>query len=45
MAEIKNYTLNFSCGHSLCEFNFAGAKLAYSEVERFGRLQRSVFHG
>jgi hypothetical protein len=34
MAEIKNYTLNFSFGRSLCDLNFACAKLACSEVQR-----------
>jgi hypothetical protein len=40
MAEIKNYTLNFGYGRPLCGLNFANAKLACAEVQRFcgGRL-------
>ncbi len=34
MAEIKNYTLNFSFGRSLRDLNFADAKLACTEIER-----------
>ncbi len=34
MADIKNYTLNFGCGHTLRVLNFAGAKLAFTEIER-----------
>ncbi len=34
MAEIKNYTLNFSRGRPLRGLNFAGAKLAFAEIER-----------
>jgi hypothetical protein len=34
MAEIKNYTLNFGFGRSPRDLNFAGAKLAFTEVQR-----------
>jgi hypothetical protein len=34
MAEVKNYTLNFGSGRSLCDLNFACAKLACAEIER-----------
>ena len=34
MADIKNYTLNFGCGRTLRVLNFAGAKLAFAEIER-----------
>ena len=45
MAEIKNYTLNFSCGHSLCEFNFSGEKLAFAEIQRLVSVQLRSFNG
>jgi hypothetical protein len=34
MADIKNYTLNFGSGRSLCELDFAKAKSACTEIER-----------
>ncbi|MCZ4312890.1 hypothetical protein O4H66_05685 [Comamonadaceae bacterium G21597-S1] len=34
MADIKNYTLNFGCGRSLRELDFAEAKSACAEIER-----------
>jgi hypothetical protein len=45
MAEIKNYTLNFGCGRSRCELNFAVAKLAYAEVERNRAARGDVANG
>ena len=38
MADIKNYTLNFGCGRALRALNFAGAKLAFAEIERSWRF-------
>ena len=34
MAEIKNYTFNFGCGRLPRSLDFAGAKLAFTEIER-----------
>jgi hypothetical protein len=34
MADIKNYTLNFSDGRPLCGLNCAVAKLAFAEIQR-----------
>ena len=50
MAEIKNYTLidslrHFSFGRSLCELNFAGAKLACTEVQRLVSVPIRSFDG
>jgi hypothetical protein len=45
MAEIKNYTLNFCCGRLLRSLNFAGAKLAFAEVERAPRRTHKVANG
>jgi hypothetical protein len=40
MAEIKNYTLKFGSGRAPCALNFAGAKLAFTEVERCDYLRK-----
>ena len=45
MADIKNYTLNFGCGHTLRVLNFAGAKLACTEVQRSPRAIRIGAYG
>jgi hypothetical protein len=45
MAEIKNYTLNFGCGRSHCELNFAVAKLACAEVGRNRTVRGDVANG
>ena len=45
MAEIKNYTLNFCCGRLLRSLNFAGAKLAFAEVERAPQRANQVAYG
>ena len=45
MAEIKNYTLKFGYGRALCALNFAGAKLAFTEVERCACLRNDVLKG
>ena len=42
MAEIKNYTLNFGSGRAQCALNFAGAKLACTEIERYTSLRNKV---
>ena len=42
MAEIKNYTLKFGSGRALSALNFAGAKLAFTEVERCAYLRGVV---
>jgi hypothetical protein len=34
MAEIKNYTINFGFGRALRALDFAGAKSAFTDVER-----------
>jgi hypothetical protein len=34
VADIKNYTLNFGCGRSLRELDFAPAKSACAEIQR-----------
>ena len=39
MAEIKNYTLNFGSGRAQCVLNFAVAKLACAEIERYTGLR------
>ena len=45
MAEIKNYTLKIGSGRALCALNFAGAKLAFTEVERCAYLREMVSKG
>ncbi len=45
MAEIKNYTFNFGSGRALRALNFAGAKLAFTEVERCAYLRKMVSKG
>jgi hypothetical protein len=40
MAEIKNYTLKFGSGRAPCALNFADAKLAFTEVERYAYLRK-----
>ncbi len=42
MAEIKNYTLKFGSGRAHRALNFAGAKLAFTEVERCACLRKVV---
>ena len=42
MAEIKNYTLNFGSGRARCALNFASAKLACTEIERYTGLRNKV---
>jgi len=42
MADIKNYTLNFGSGRARCALNFAGAKLAFTEIERGSVLWNQV---
>jgi hypothetical protein len=42
VAEIKNYTLNFGSGRAHCALNFAGAKLACAEIERYTGLRNNV---
>ena len=42
MAEIKNYTLKFGSGRAHCALNFAGAKLACAEIERYTGLRNKV---
>ncbi len=42
MAEIKNYTLKFGSGRALRALNFAGAKSAFTEVERYAYLLKVV---
>jgi hypothetical protein len=42
MAEIKNYTLNFGSGRAQCALNFAVAKLACTEIERYTDLRNNV---
>ena len=39
MAEIKNYTLKFGSGRAQCALNFASAKLACTEIERYAGLR------
>jgi hypothetical protein len=45
VAEIKNYTLNFGCGRLLRSLNFAGAKLAFAEIQRGSLLACGVVYG
>jgi hypothetical protein len=45
MADIKNYTLNFSYGRAQGALNFAGAKLAYAEIERSSLTAPRGVHG
>ncbi len=42
MAEIKNYTLNFGSGRARRALNFAGAKLACTEIERYTGLRNKT---
>ncbi len=42
MAEIKNYTLNFGSGRARCALNFAVAKLACTEIERYAGLRNKI---
>jgi len=42
MAEIKNYILNFGSGRAHCALNFAIAKLACTEIERYTGLRDNV---
>jgi hypothetical protein len=41
MAEIKNYTFNFGSGRARCALNFACAKLACTEIERYTGLRNN----
>ena len=43
MAEIKNYMLNFGSGRAPCALNFAGAKLAFTEIERERSFAETTF--
>jgi hypothetical protein len=46
MAEIKNYTMNFSFGRSpLAHLTFALQKLAYTEIHRSCSLAKAALHG
>ncbi len=39
MAEIKNYNFKFGSGRAHCALNFASAKLACTEIERYTGLR------
>ena len=45
MAEIKKYTLNFSCGRSLREPDVAEANAARAEIERGNRVRQELANG
>ena len=45
MAEIKNYTLNFGSGRPLRDLDFAGAKSAFTEVQRNPGVREEVCGG
>ena len=45
MAEIKNYTLNFSFGRALRALDFAFAKSACTEIERDPCVQTGFLNG
>jgi hypothetical protein len=42
MAEIKNYNFKFGSGRAHCALNFAAAKLACTEIERYTGLCNKV---
>ena len=45
MADIKNYTLNFGSGRALRALDFAGAKSAFTEVQRGSPSLTMVVYG